>query len=294
MRDCSCESHSIVSQCKACSECGWADYLDASGNWSTGCSYLNQVRLDQTQKIIQGVVRVPSSEYAMNRAAANVFQTNPRRFGLGRMYADRSTQSDRKSFHRVKESEGVFRHSSSSRASKTRGWPGHTSAPGVGVDVKHGSYARYLARKKGHVLRAGIGAYEFREDRVPTYDQILKNPRLTKGGKNVKFSIISAPGCQCETLKEVLKRDEENDCCQEIDVGTTSPAANVGDKVTGANSGASGTVVAVNDTDQAFPVVTITLDDCDTPFTATDNGNIVIGGILRLLSVVLTESTICN
>jgi hypothetical protein len=45
-------------------------------------------------------------------------------------------------------------HGSSTRHSLTRMRPGSTSAPGAGVDVKHGSYDRYLARLKGRsVLR---------------------------------------------------------------------------------------------------------------------------------------------
>ncbi len=45
-------------------------------------------------------------------------------------------------------------HASSTRHSITRMRPGSTSAPGAGVDVKHGSYDRYLARLKGRsVLR---------------------------------------------------------------------------------------------------------------------------------------------
>jgi hypothetical protein len=199
--DCECCGHcNVVSQCKACSECGWADYLDASGNWTKGCAYLHQVRLDQRQKIIQKVVRVDSGQYAMNRAAMNVYQTKPPlplRMGFGRLYNYPSTMSDRKVPHVVSQTQAVHRHSSSKHGSRTRGWPGMTSAAGVGVDVKHGSYDRYLARKKGAVLRAGNGAYTDRESRRPTYDEILRNPSLTKGGKNVKFSIISNKDCEC-------------------------------------------------------------------------------------------------
>jgi len=36
---------------------------------------------------------------------------------------------------------------------RTRAIPGQLSAPGSGVDVKHDSYARYLARKKAPNMR---------------------------------------------------------------------------------------------------------------------------------------------
>ena len=41
----------------------------------------------------------------------------------------------------------------STRSTKTSLRPGGASAPGTGVDVKHNSYARYLARRKSSVLR---------------------------------------------------------------------------------------------------------------------------------------------
>ena len=45
-------------------------------------------------------------------------------------------------------------YGNSTRTSLTRMRPGSTSAPGKGVDMKHGSYDRYLARLKGKsVLR---------------------------------------------------------------------------------------------------------------------------------------------
>lgn len=199
--DCECWDHcNFISQCKACSECGWADYWDYGEQGPSRCRIHSENRLDQRQKIIQKVVRVDSGQYAMNRAAMNVYQTKPPLpliKGFGRLYNYPSTMSDRKVPHVIPQTQAVHRHSSSKHGSRTRGWPGMTSAAGVGVDVKHGSYDRYLARKKGAVLRAGRGAYQDRESRRPTYDEMLRNPALTKGGKNVKFSIISNKDCEC-------------------------------------------------------------------------------------------------
>ena len=194
-----CESSNScnrVSQCKGCSECGWADWWITG---ETGCSAVTQKRLDQRQKIIQRVVRVDSSQYAMNKSAMAVYQNKPRTSSglrFGELYNYPSTMSDRREPHIVKETQAVYRHTNSKHGSKTRGWPGMTSAAGKGVDVKHGSYERYLARKKGAVLKPGIGAYN-NDDREPTYDEIQEDPSLTKGGKNVKFSIISNNKCKC-------------------------------------------------------------------------------------------------
>ena len=197
-KNCECSNKcNVVSPCRGCSECGWADWWDTN---VSKCKVYNQKRLDQRQKIIQRVVRVDSAQYAMNRAAMNVYQKKPRTaFGLrfGELYNYPSTMSDRKEPHRVKASQGIYRHTSSSRGSKTSGRPGGASAPGLGVDVKHGSYDRYLARKKGGVLQAGTGAYSNFHKRTPTYEEIQRDPSLTKGGKNVKFSIVSG-GAECE------------------------------------------------------------------------------------------------
>ena len=83
----------------------------------------------------------------MNRAALHVYTAPTLPIGVNwNQYSDRAVA-------------GVVRtnvpsHASSTRHSITRMRPGSTSAPGAGVDVKHGSYDRYLARLKGRcVLR---------------------------------------------------------------------------------------------------------------------------------------------
>ena len=200
-KNCGCSNKcNVVSPCRGCSECGWADWWDTNVN---KCKLYNQKRLDQRQKIIQRVVRVDSAQYAMNRAAMNVYQRKaPTTFGMrfGELYNYPSTMSDRREPHRIKESQGIYRHTSSSRGSKTSDRPGGACAPGLGVDVKHGSYDRYLNRKKGSVLQAGAGAYKNFHKRTPTYEEIQRDPSLTKGGKNVKFSIVSSgAGCECSS-----------------------------------------------------------------------------------------------
>jgi len=100
-----------------------------------------------TQQKIWNTVRVPASEYTMNRAALNVYTAPTLPIGVNwNQYSDRAVAG-------VVHSD-VPSHASSTRHSITRCRPGSTSAPGKGVDVKHGSYDRYLARLKGKsVLR---------------------------------------------------------------------------------------------------------------------------------------------
>jgi hypothetical protein len=95
-----------------------------------------------TQQRIWNTVRVPASEYTMNRAALHVYTAPTLATGVNwNQYSDRAVAGIVHS--------NVPSHGSSTRHSLTRMRPGSTSAPGVGVDVKHGSYDRYLARLKG-------------------------------------------------------------------------------------------------------------------------------------------------
>jgi hypothetical protein len=100
-----------------------------------------------TQQKIWNTVRVPASEYTMNRAALHVYTAPTLPIGVNwNQYSDRAVAG-------VVHSN-VPSHASSTHRSITRMRPGSTSAPGAGVDVKHGSYDRYLARLKGRsVLR---------------------------------------------------------------------------------------------------------------------------------------------
>ncbi len=131
--------------CRACGkyEDGMIIPPNASG---TEIPYVSSI---PTQKIIQKVVRVDESEYIMNKGALSVFTKPVSRYN----YVNWNQQSDR-------AIPGIVHHNvpsrgNSTRTSITRMRPGSTSAasssiPGSkGVDMKHGSYDRYLAKLKG-------------------------------------------------------------------------------------------------------------------------------------------------
>lgn len=82
------------------------------------------------------------------------------------------------------------------RGSKTSSKPGSQSPGGVGCDIKHNSYARYLNRLKGSgPLRRGIIP--------PGYGlPIPFNPAYpVYGGKTIKTSIVT--GCNCPITPEM-------------------------------------------------------------------------------------------
>ena len=191
------EQCSFVSQCKGCSS-------------SSSAKSASTARArDQRQKVIQRVVRMPSSLFTMNLGAFNVYETtihpNPHMPKLGCLYNNPQTQSDRHYPSRTNlgylqgrfgknQINVVSRNTSSKLGSRTSLKPGCLAPGGYGVDQKHGSYARYLARKKGgNALRQQYCVKQpISCAREYTYNDIIHNPSLTKGGKNNKFGVVSS------------------------------------------------------------------------------------------------------
>ena len=119
--DCQCVPEPIPVRCSGCNH---PEYPD------------NTITKYQKLQRIQNTVRVSSSMYSMNLAALTVFQKPVEGERL-----NWKQSSDRKEAH-VQKSRTSMRSSVSVR-------PGNLSPGGIGVDIKHNSYARYLARLKG-------------------------------------------------------------------------------------------------------------------------------------------------
>ena len=122
-----------------CKGCG-------SSSRQTAIPYVASV---STQKRIQHTVRVDGSEYTMNKGALTVY-TRPVSTYQNVNWNQMSDRAVPGVVHR-----NVPSHGSSTRSSITRMRPGSMSAPSTaaqgskGVDMKHGSYDRYLAKLKG-------------------------------------------------------------------------------------------------------------------------------------------------
>ena len=113
----------------------------------------------KTQQEIQRTVGVSSSLFTMNLGALNVY-TPPlstyQTVDNGSLYTvspgvNWNQMSDRPNPHvqTVKTASGSGYRGSSTRHSITRLRPGSLSPGGLGVDIKHNSYDRYLNRLKG-------------------------------------------------------------------------------------------------------------------------------------------------
>jgi hypothetical protein len=140
----------------------------------------------QRQKLIQNTVRVPSSIYTMNLGALSVYQQPNATYGV-----NWHQMSDRKERHEQRaNASGTNPGGNSTKSTITRLRPGALSPGGAGVDIKHNSYARYLARLKGKG--------PVRQQAVPLYFglPIPFNPAYpVYGGKVFKTGIVA--GCNC-------------------------------------------------------------------------------------------------
>ena len=98
-------------------------------------------------KKIQKTVGVSSSEYAMNKASLMVFKN--------KIEASDTVVNSQSDKLQTAISQNTPRHPSSLMRTKFSLRPGAMNPGGEGVDIKHNSYARYLAKKKGkRALRA--------------------------------------------------------------------------------------------------------------------------------------------
>lgn len=162
--------------------------------------------INQRQKIIQKVVRINSSLYTMNIAGLNVYQSPSKNSQIveqaGVNYVippglnwNQMSDRARPAQQNVKTGSGSTYGSSSLRGTKVRNRPGAMSPGGLGVDIKHNSYERYLNRIKGKGL--------LKKGKVQVNDE----QRMT-GGKDSRLAIVN--NCFCEKDKNMNMNNMNN------------------------------------------------------------------------------------
>ena len=145
----------------------------------------------QRLKIIQNTVRVASSLYTMNLGALNAY-TQP----TSATYNVCWNQMSDRPIPSVQKTYVPTYGSSSTRHTTTGPRPGAQSPGGIGCDIKHNSYDRYLNRIKGKApLRRGFIPPDFGAP-IP-----FNRAFPVYGGKTTKTSIVS--NCNC------LKNNDE-------------------------------------------------------------------------------------
>jgi len=148
----------------------------------------------QRQRIIQRVVRVPSSLYTMNVGALNVYQDPSGIAGsVENDNVNWNQMSDRVVAHtQFRGPAGRNQGGNSRRRTVTCLRPGALSPGGTGVDIKHNSYDRYLARLKGKapLKQQSLIGTNFGYSNVPA-----AGINGGKGGKVIKMGIRA--NCTC-------------------------------------------------------------------------------------------------
>lgn len=150
----------------------------------------------QRLKIIQNTVRVYGSLYTSNLGSLTAYKkpiTDPDNYLYGVCW---NQMSDRPipSVQKATVPTGYATSMNQRKTSVTSSRPGCQTPGGVGCDIKHNSYDRYLNRLKGKgPLRRGIIPNEFGKP-------IQFNPAFPiYGGKTTKTNIVNNCDCPIET-----------------------------------------------------------------------------------------------
>lgn len=144
---------------------------------SCGTENCSECVNDIRQRRIWNSVRVPSSLYSMNLSSLNVngnLQNKPKlKYGNvnWNQMSDRAVPGIQLSY--------IPSRGNSLRGTLTSNKPGGSGPGGVGVDVKHDSYIRYLHRKKANNIK--------------TNKKVIDIPKY--GNKEFSYGIIR--GCKC-------------------------------------------------------------------------------------------------
>lgn len=162
----------------------------------------------QKLKLIQNTVRVYSSLYTSNLGPLNAYRkpTAATHGVCWNQMSDRPVPSVQRASIPTGYNNSMNRRHTSVTSSK----PGSQTPGGVGCDIKHNSYDRYLNRIKGKgPLRRGVIP--------PTFGApILFNPAFPiYGGKTTKTNIVT--GCNCPIEEQNLQQNEliyKNAQCQ--------------------------------------------------------------------------------
>jgi hypothetical protein len=152
----------------------------------------------QKLKLIQNTVRVPASLYTMNLGALSAY-SNPTKKTYNvywNQMSDRTVPSVQKTIVPSGTNTGL----NGVHTSMTSSRPGGQSPGGIGCDIKHNSYDRYLNKMKArNPLRRGEVPSNFGNPiafnrAYPVY-----------GGKTIKTNIISGCACPITTPKKTYE-----------------------------------------------------------------------------------------
>lgn len=149
----------------------------------------------QKLKVIHRTVRLPASLYTANVAPLHAYQlaeSAPQGVRWNQM-SDRVVPSVQKALVPT----GYNNAQSKRHTSVTSGRPGCQTPGGVGCDIKHNSYDRYLNRLKGKgALRRGVVPSSFGTP------EVFQRANPIYGGKTMKPNMVEGCGCPPSQMAE--------------------------------------------------------------------------------------------
>ena len=172
----------------------------------------SNINLKTTEKRIQNQTGVHESQYVdilgAFTIASNYLDLSANTAGSGNSSVwgnkfNLKNQSDRRNPHGM-QFINVPTHGNSTKSTITANKPGAMTPGGYGVDVKHGSYARYLGKLKGRTLalpNSGDISYAVPNQKngaTCTYTGVKKPVCSTSmNNKMWHFSLITTHNCNC-------------------------------------------------------------------------------------------------
>jgi hypothetical protein len=142
--------------------------------------------INQRQKIIQKTIRIDSSLYTMNIAGLNVYQSPSNEYQVVDQARTNYVVPPNSNWNQMSDRSKPARQYVKRKVSNK---PGSMSPGGIGVDIKHNSYERYLNRIKGKgLLKQGQVQKSYGE-------------KMT-GGKHVRFATVN--NCSCSSGNEKI------------------------------------------------------------------------------------------
>ena len=171
-----------VSRCYGCNGC----------NDESCRGELKAHQLDTNNKVITNLVRIPASLYTNNLesvVASHDLLTNltdPKlHYYIGKPGGSQASDRARFSGSKLTFNRTVPSRGNSTKRSQTSMRPGSQAPGGIGVDVKHNSYQRYLLKKKGLYALQGV-------------ETLGKPNKRNENNKYRKGEVIA--GCKCKKI----------------------------------------------------------------------------------------------
>lgn len=194
---------------------------------STSVSGFSPAEQYQKQKIIQKTVRVHGSLYTSNLGPLNTY-VKPFKNGWNypdtgvcwNQMSDRPIPSVQKATIPTGYANALNRRNTSVTSSK----PGSQTPGGIGCDIKHNSYDRYLNRLKGKsFVRRGSVPTDFGKP-IP-----FNNAYPVYGGKTFKTNIVN--GCDCPVNNTNQENNQQDVRIYNNPLWQPYPSTNYGFKV---------------------------------------------------------------